>query len=561
MGNEREKIEFDILFVGGGPANLAASIHLMNLARKKDMELEVAIIEKGATIGSHSLSGAILDPIALREIIPNYLESGCPVEMDVQEDEFYFLTKNKSFKVPFTPKYMHNKGYHIISLSKFTAWLASIAEELGVNIFPGFAGTEVLYGEDDKTIVGVRTGDKGIDKDNNRKTNYEPGIDIIAKVTVFGEGPRGSLLKKIDKKLNIFHGRMPQVFETAVKEVIELPESNYFSDSSGKIVHTFGYPLGLNTKGGSFIYQMKERRISIGLIVGLDYSDPMLEPYKEFILFKRHPFISGIINGGRVLQQGAKTLCAGGYYTMPELAVDGALFVGDSASMLNIQRLKGIHTAMKSGILAAEAIMEALIKDNFTRETLGLYKQLFEESWVRKELYAARNFTQALSKRGISKFFHLGVQYFTNGRGIIDPLPIKEDNKMLKEIVSNDLSIPDEQVSRYGKLEYDDKLYLDKLTGVYLSQTQHEEDQPCHLIVHDPELCSNECSEKYRNPCTRFCPASVYEIEVDEETKKRRLILNPSNCLHCKTCDIKDPYGNITWTCPEGGGGPGYTLV
>jgi electron-transferring-flavoprotein dehydrogenase len=561
VSDGREQIEFDVVFVGGGPANLAAAIHLMNLAKKKDAEIAVALIEKGKTVGSHSLSGAILDPRALKEMLPDYLELGCPVEMNVQTDELYFLTQNKKFKLPFTPSYMRDEGLHIISLSKLTTWLASIAEDAGVNIFPGFAGKEVIYGDDDRTIIGVRTGDKGIDKNNKEKTNYEPGIDILAKVTVFGEGPRGSLTKEIAKKLQLFSGRMPQVFETAVKEVLELPASNYFSDSSGKVIHTFGYPLDPSTKGGGFIYQMKDNRVSLGLIVGLDYSDPMLEPYQEFLRFKRHPFLSEIIKGGRVFQQGAKTLSAGGYYTIPELAVDGALFVGDTASMLNAQRLKGIHTAMKSGMLAAETILEALGKDSYTKDTLNLYKQMIEESWIKKELYSARNFGQALSKKGIFRFIHIGSQYFTNGRGLTDPLPLEEDAGTLKTLASNDLARPDEEVTKYGKQEYDDTLYVDKLKGVYLSQTQHVEDQPCHLVVHDLELCSKECSEKFRNPCTRFCPASVYEIEIDEHTQKRKLILNPSNCLHCKTCDIKDPYGNITWTCPEGSGGPGYSVL
>ena len=561
MNTEREAIEFDVLFVGGGPANLAAAIHLMNLAKTKDLELAVALIEKGKTVGSHSLSGAIFDPRALSELLPDYLELGCPVEMNVQADEFYFLTRNRKFKVPFTPSYMRDEGLHIISLSKLTTWLATIAEDAGVNIFPGFAGKEVIYGDDGQTIIGVRTGDKGIDKDGKEKTNFEPGIDILSKITVFGEGPRGSLTKEIAKKLHIFSDKMPQVFETAVKEVIELPDSNYFSDTLGKVIHTFGSPLDARTKGGGFIYQMKDNRVCLGLIVGLDYSDSMLEPYQEFLRFKRHPFISEIIKGGRVFQQGAKTLSAGGYYTIPQLAVDGALFVGDTASMLNAQRLKGIHTAMKSGMLAAETIMEALAKESYTKDTLSLYEQLFENSWIKEELYSARNFSQALSKKGIFRFVHIGAQYFTNGRGLVDPLPIEDDSRTLKALTSNDLSRSDEEVTKYGKQEYDDTLYVDKLKGVYLSQTQHVEDQPCHLLVHDLELCSNECSEKFRNPCTRFCPAGVYEIEIDEQTKKRKLKLNPSNCLHCKTCDIKDPYGNITWTCPEGGGGPGYGVL
>jgi electron-transferring-flavoprotein dehydrogenase len=556
MDKVREQIEFDVLFVGGGPASLAGAIHLMKLAKSRGLDLEVALIEKGSDIGAHVLSGAVLNPIALKELIPDYREKGCPVETDVRGDEFYFLTRTRHHRVPFVPKYMHNKGFHIISLSKFVSWLGKIAEGLGVNIFPGFAGKEVLFGQDESTVIGVRTGDKGIGRDNTPKANFEPGIDILAKVTVFGEGPRGSLLKEISKKLRIFEGKMPQVFETGIKEVIQLPESNYFSQSLGNDIHTLGYPLGLNTHGGGFVYEMKDNRVSLGLIVGLGYQEAMLDPYEEFMRFKRHPFISKVIKDGRVIEQGARTIVTGGYYTMPQLAVGGGLFVGASASMLDAPGLKGIHTSMKSGMLAAEAIVEAFNKGSFTQETLGYYDELFEDSWLKKELYIGRNFTHAVSKKGLVKFLHLGAQYLTGGRGIFDKMPIKEDSKTLKP-----LDVHSHPTRTYEKQAYDGVLFVDKLTGVYLSKTQHREDQPCHLVVHDLSLCVNECFENYRCPCTRFCPGNVYELEIDDKTERKRLRLNPSNCLHCKTCDIKDPYGNITWICPEGGDGPGYTVV
>jgi electron-transferring-flavoprotein dehydrogenase len=557
MDNAREQIEFDVLFVGGGPACLAGAIRLMKLANSRGLDLEVALIEKGADIGSHALSGAVLNPIALRELIPDYREAGCPIEKDVRGDEFYFLTTRRRYGIPFVPRYMHNKGFHIISLAKFVSWLGSIAEGLGINVFPGFSGKEVLYDQDKRTIIGVRTGDKGVGKDNAPRANFEAGIDILAKVTVFGEGPRGSLLQAISRKLHIFEGRMPQVFETGIKEVIQLPETNYFSDSRGNDIHTFGYPLGLNTHGGGFIYEMKENRVSIGLIVGLGYQDPMLNLYDEFTRFKRHPFIGQLIKGGRVIEQGARTIVTGGYYTMPKLAVGGGLFVGASASMLNAPGLKGIHTSMKSGMLAAETIVGALGKESFTQETLSHYHHLLEESWLKKELYEGRNFTQAVSKKGVIKFLHLGAQYLTGGRGIFDKMPIEEDCKTLRSLKG----VHSRLEGAYEKLSYDGVLFVDKLTGVYLSKTQHREDQPCHLIVHEPSLCVNECFETYRCPCTRFCPANVYELEIDDKTQEKRLRLNPSNCLHCKTCDIKDPYRNITWVCPEGGDGPRYTVV
>ena len=547
---EREKLEFDVLFVGAGPANLAGAIHLKKLAQQKGRQLEVCLIEKAESIGAHSLSGAVLDPKALKELMPDYLEKGCPIEATDLRDGFFYLTASGQFKLPYTPRYMHNEGCYIISLSKLCAWLGTIAEEIGINVFPGFAGTEALYDESGKRVIGVRTGDKGLNKDGKQKSTFEPGVDLLAKVTVFGEGPKGSLLREVAQKIGIFAGKMPQVFETAVKEVIEIPSESPFLKSPDSVLHTFGYPLGLNTKGGGFLYRMKENRVSLGLVVGMDYEDPMLEPYQEFLRFKKHPLIADIIRSGKVLQQGAKTLSAGGLYTMPHLAVDGALFVGDSASMQNVQRLKGIHTAMKSGMLAAEAILSAIEKNDFCVATLQEYALKVDASWIKKELYEARNFGQALSQKGLAKFIAVGAQYVSRGRGFVDPLKIVDDSTTMKA----------------GRLraatsvqDLDGKLYLDKLTGVYLSGAKHEEDQPCHLVIPDQNLCVTRCWDTFRSPCVRFCPGQVYEM-IQEEGG-RRLKLTPSNCLHCKTCEIKDPFKNIIWTCPEGGGGPNYSIV
>jgi electron-transferring-flavoprotein dehydrogenase len=553
MEETREALEFDVLFVGGGPANLAGAIHLMNLAQQAGKEIEVCLIEKAESIGSHSLSGAIMDPVALKELMPDYLDKGCPIETAECRDEFYYLTPTGKLKVPYTPGYMHNDGCHIISLSKYCAWLGEQAEALGVMVFPGFAGTEILY--DGDRVIGIRTGDKGVDKDGNKRPNFEPGVDLMAKVTVFGEGPKGSLLRELGKKLGIFDGKMPQVFETAVKEVIEIPESSPFVASKTTVLHSFGYPLGLNTKGGGFLYKMKDNRVALGFVVGLEYENPLLEPYQAFLNFKKHPLIAGIIAGGKVLQQGAKTLPAGGYYSMPRLAVDGALIVGDSASMLNIQRLKGVHTATKSGMLGAETIMAAIESDDYSAETLGSYQQKIDDSWIKKELFAARNFGQALSQKGFGKFITIGAQYLTGGRGLTDPMPIEEDSASLKKVSEAATAEVPAEVQNL-----DGKLYLDKLTGLYLSGTTHEENQPCHLVIPDTNLCITDCYENYRCPCTLFCPAQVYELEEESDGTKR-IKLNPSNCLHCKTCEIKDPYKNIVWTCPEGGGGPKYSIV
>jgi electron-transferring-flavoprotein dehydrogenase len=558
MTTAREQIDFDVLFVGGGPANLAGAIHLMQLAKRANRDLEVALIEKGAEVGSHALSGAVLNPIALKELMPDYRETGCPIEKEVRGEAFYFLTEKFHYSVPFLPGYMSNKGFHIISLSKFVRWLGAVAQDLGVNVFPGFAGKEVLYSPDGKTVIGIRTGDKGVGKDGAPKSNFEPGVDIMAKVTVLGEGAKGSLLREVASTLNIFAGKVPQTFETGIKEVIQLPEKNYFANSPVNAIHTFGYPLGLDTHGGGFIYEMKDSRLALGLLVGLGYQDPMLDLYKEFMRFKGHPMVRHIITHGRVVEQGARVIGNGGYYTMPKLAVNGALFVGASASMLNAPALKGIHTSMKSGMLAAEAILEAFSKGSFTQETLARYRDLFEGSWLKKELYLGRNFAQAVSRKGALKFVHLGVQYLTGGRGLFDRMSIEQDAETLEPLKPDDLEI---SKKKYPRRDYDDALFVDKLTGVYLSRTQHREDQPCHLVVHDTDLCVNVCFPTYRSPCTRFCPGNVYEIEIDELTRKRRLKLNPSNCLHCKTCEIKDPFGNITWTCPEGGDGPGYAVL
>jgi electron-transferring-flavoprotein dehydrogenase len=557
MSDERESIEFDVLFVGGGPANLTGAIRLMQLAKEKNTSIEVALIEKGAEIGSHALSGAVLNPIALKKLIPDFMEKGCPVEAQVRADEFYFLTQNGHYPIPFIPNYLHNKGNYIISLSKFVRWLAQIAEALGVNIFPGFAGQEVLYAEDQKTVVGVRTGDKGLDKDGNPKDNFEPGIDILAKATVFGEGARGSLIKQIAEKLNIFSGKMPQVFETGIEEVIQLPEDNYFKTSKGNDIHLLGYPLELNTPGGGFIYGMNHNQVTLGYLTGLCYRDPMKDLYHNYIKFKQHPFVANIIKNGKVIEQGARAVCTGGLYTMPQLAVDGALFVGGSASMMNMPGLKGIHVCMESGMLAAESIIQALEKDSFTAESLETYQQLFEKSWAKEEMFKGRNFYQSLAKNPALKFFLLGTQYITGGRGMMESMPLEEDCLTLKPVKGNG----DGLGSDFDQKIYDGVLYVDKLTGVYLSKTKHREDQPSHILVHDTQLCVTECYDTYRSPCTRFCPGDVYEIEIDENTAQRRLKLNPSNCLHCKTCDIKDPYRNITWTCPEGGDGPGYTML
>ena len=559
MTVERETIEFDVLFVGAGPANLAGAIRLMQLGAEKNLELEVGIIEKGKDPGAHALSGAILNPRALAELLPDYRERGCPVEETVTDDGFYLLTPRREFRIPLVPRDMHNRGCHVVSLSKLNSWLASVAEEMGVMVFSGFAGKEVLYAKDGRSVAGVRTGDKGLDKLGKPKANFEPGIDLLAKVTVFGEGPRGSLVKEVAQRLEIFAGKMPQVYETGVKEVIELPPGAAFLSTRQNDIHTLGYPLGLNTPGGGFIYRMEGRRMSLGFLTGLSYENPALDPEELFYRFKRHPFVARIIEGGKIIEHGAKTVSTGGYYTMPQPAVDGAMFIGACAAIHNAPALKGIHAGMKSGMLAAEAVIEAIEAQRFNREFLeNAWTKGFDPTWLKQELLSGRNFSQALAKRGLLKLIHLGAQYLTGGRGLRDRMPTIADSDTLApaETARRDTWLKDEP-----KPVYDDTLHVDKLTGVYLSKTLHREDQPCHILVHDTALCVDVCYPRYGSPCTRFCPGSVYAVELDEQSGKRQLKLTPANCYHCKTCDIKDPFGNITWTCPEGGDGPGYSVT
>ena len=554
---QREQLPFDVLFVGGGPAALAGAIRLMQLSQEADQELEVALIEKGAEIGSHSVSGAILNPRALAELIPDYQARGCPIETDVRGDALFYLTANGQKRFPWLPKQMHNKGFHVVSQSRLTRWLGDLAEEMGVNIFPGFTGRKVLYDASGQTIVGVRTGDKGLDHEGQPKANFEPGYDLLAKVTIFAEGARGSLAREIAAKNPAAEGEMPQVYETGIKEVIQLPENHFFTDSDFNDIHLMGYPLGFDTPGGGFVYEMAENRVAIGFLTALCYDNPLMDPYEAFLKFKAHPFVTNIIKGGKVVEQGARAVSSGGLYTIPKLALNGALFAGATAAMQNMPALKGIHLSIKSGMLAAETAFEALAADDFSDTFLSAYPEAFANSWAGKEMNEGRNFSQALAKKGLAKFIHLGAQYFTGGKGLKDKMVHHADFKFMDSLSDRHRQAwPGVEIK-----ELDNELMLDKLTGVYLSKIKHREDQPSHIIVHDTDLCINQCLDTYGSPCVRFCPGEVYEIITDEATGRRSLKLNPSNCFHCKTCDVKDPYENITWTCPEGGEGPGYNVV
>ena len=566
---ERESLEMDVVFVGAGPANLSGALHLARLVKEHNEavgsgkregkplgELEIGVIEKGAAVGAHILSGAVMDPRALSELIPDFIEQGAPVESPVKEDEFLYLTKTRAIRSPVTPPPLKNHGYYIVSLNKLVAWLGEKCEEAGVNIFPEFPGAEMLYDERD-AVVGVRTGDKGINKEGKRKANFEPGVDLLAKVTVLGEGPRGSLTKSLSQRLNLNDGREPQVYSLGVKELWELPDDRY---PAGRVTHTLGYPSDTHTYGGGWIYGMQNRILNLGYVTGLDYGDPLLDPHAEFQRFKQHPAIAKILDGGKLLRYGAKTIAAGGFYAMPQLYADGVLLVGDCAGFLNSQRLKGIHTAIKSGMLAAETIFEALLAGDFSARQLQRYETLVRESWIMPELRKVRNFHAGFRKGRWLGIANAGLQFLTGGRswGLFDRASSEPGHVALKKLSDYGYK-GDALEQRYDGLRFDGKLTFNKLTDVYHAAVGHDEDQPAHLHVLDTNICAERCTEEYGNPCQRFCPAAVYEMVEDPSTAgKRRLQINFSNCVHCKTCDILDPYQIINWVTPEGGGGPDY---
>ncbi|MEA3361079.1 MAG: electron transfer flavoprotein-ubiquinone oxidoreductase [Thermodesulfobacteriota bacterium] len=567
MEDEREVMDVDVLFVGGGVASLCGALHLSNLIQahnekveesgegKKLDEIMIALLEKGTDIGAHNISGAIMDPTALKELMPDFLEKDAPLEGKITGEEVSLLTKKGRIKSPITPPPLNNHGNYIVSLSKITSWLGKIVEENGVDIFPGFAGTEILY--EDNKVIGIRTGDKGIGPDGDKKANFEPGIDLHAKVTIFGEGTRGSLTRTLIKKFKLDEGKNPQTYVAGVKEVWEIPDGSF---QEGHIVHTMGYPLKSNTYGGGFIYGMKNNMVSVGLLTGLDSEDPFLDPHLEFQKFKLHPLVAEILKDGKLVQYGAKTAPVGGYFSIPKPAIDGGIIIGDSASLFISQKIKGIHIAMKSGMIAAETILDALLKDDFSVSQLEQYEKSLYSSYIGKELYKVRNFHQAFKKGLWAGLIKAGFQYVLGGRILKGRLSAKADflhQKKVVDIYGTDLPTDEQK----GKIKFDGKTTFDKESDVYYSGTIHEEQQPAHLKILDLDICYTKCREEYQNPCLSFCPANVYEMEIDEKTGSPFMKLNFSNCVHCKTCDIKDPYENITWETPEGGGGPKYSIV
>ncbi|MCP4666275.1 MAG: electron transfer flavoprotein-ubiquinone oxidoreductase [Deltaproteobacteria bacterium] len=567
MEEERDIMEVDVLFVGGGVACLSGALHLANLIEKHNQGVEqggegeklddvmIAILEKGAYVGGHGISGAVMDPVSLKELVPDFLEQGAPLEGEVKKEQVLFLTEKGRIKAPFTPPPLNNHGNYVISLSRLTEWLGQRAEESGVDIFPEFAGTEVLY--DGNRVIGVRTGDKGIDGEGNKKPNFEPGIDLHAKVTLFGEGSRGSLTKTLLERFNLDEGKNPQSYVVGVKEVWEVPEGRM---EPGEVMHTMGYPLKSHTYGGGFIYGMKNNMVSLGLLTGLDYEDPCLDPHQEFQRFKLHPFVADLLKEGKLIQYGAKTAPVGGYFSVPKLTFDGGLLVGDAANLFISQKIKGVHVAMKSGMLAAEAVLKALLKGDFSSDQLEGYSRSLYESSVGKELYKVRNFHQAFQKGLWGGLIRSGLQYILGGRILKGRLSTKPDYvhlKTVKEVYGTDSPADEDK----GVLKFDGERTFDKETDVYYSGSTHEEQQPPHLKIGDLNICYTQCKNEYQYPCVSFCPANVYEMEIGEETGEPGMKLNFSNCVHCKTCDVKDPYENILWVPPEGGGGPKYTML
>jgi electron-transferring-flavoprotein dehydrogenase len=533
---------------------------------RKIGDLEIAIVEKGPFVGAHILSGGVMDPVAIRELMPDFLAQGCPVDSVVTEDGFWYLTESKSISSPIIPPPLKNKGKYIVSLSRICEWLAEKCEEAGINIFTDSPAAEVLYEERDR-VIGIRTGDKGVGKDGEKKPNFEPGVDLLAKVTVLGEGARGSLSKQLTARLGLDQGKEDMVFSIGVKELWELPEARF---PVGKVVHTLGYPSDNDTYGGGWIYGMKNNVLSIGYVTGLDYKDPLIDPHAEFQKFKTHPKIANLLDGGKMIKYGAKTINTGGYWTMPQLYADGVLMAGECAAMLNGQRIKGIHIAMKSGMLAAETIVGAFDHQDFTSRTLKHYEEKINLSWIYNELHFVRNFHAAFQRGRRSALVNSGLQYATGGMawGFMPHeyhLPGYERMEKLDGSVSpvaaGEAFGPNDHLNsdgRYAKLKFDKRLTFDKITDVYHAGVAHDEDQPSHLHVLDTELCATRCAEEYGNPCQRFCPAAVYEMELNPATGRRELKINFSNCVHCKTCDIADPYQIINWVTPEGGGGPNY---
>ncbi len=555
-GVERERMDVDVAIVGGGVAGLATALRLAQLADADGSGREapaIVLLEKAAEFGAHAVSGAVMDPAGLRALLPDLPESewDIPYATRVKRDEIRYFTPRSTFKSPVVPPFLDNHGKWIVSLSRLCAWLARKVEATGrVDLFTGFPAARVLT--DGERVMGVQTRDQGIGRDGEPKANFQPGYDLRARVTVLAEGVRGALTEHLIQSFALDDGRNPQVYATGVKEIWRVrPEVH----EEGLVVHNLGHPLDSSKYGGGWIYHMAEGLVSVGYVVGLGNEDPFIDPHRVFQTYKRHPFVARLLGGGELVEYGAKAIPEGGFWSLPRLALDGAVIVGDAAGFLNSQRLKGIHLAIRSGIEAAEAVWSALREGDTAAARLLEYESRIYDGPVGRELYRVRNFHQANARGVVRGAPGTALQLVTGGRGLKDRLEEESDwrrTRPVRAVYGTDRPGP---AARGHDVPLDGKLTFDKVTDVFHSGATHDEDQPPHLLVADLDICHGRCAEEYGNPCQYFCPANVYEI-VDG-----RLKLNPSNCVHCKTCDIRDPYQIITWVAPEGGGGPRQKLA
>lgn len=542
---ERESMQYDAVIVGAGPAGLSAAIRLKQLAEKDGREISVCVVEKGSEVGAHILAGAVIDPKALNELLPGWRENGAPLNCPVSEDRVLFLTQKRAFKLPVTPCFQ-NHGNYVISLGLLTRWLAEQAENLGVEIYPGFAAAEILY-HADGSVKGIATGNMGVGKDGEATEMFQAGMELLAKQTLFAEGCRGSLSKQLIRRFELDKHSQPQTYGIGIKEIWEIPAEK---SQPGLVMHSTGWPLDSKTYGGAFLYHLNDNQVAVGFVVGLDYQNPYLSPFEEFQRFKTHPEIRKTFEGGRRIAYGARSLSEGGLQSLPKLTAPGALLIGDAAGFLNVPRIKGIHTAMKSGMLAAEAVLAVLDGNDHVesgREAAS-YQTLFEQSWLYRELHEVRNVRPSFKWGMWPAFAYTGLeQYLFKGR---TPWTISHhgtDHGSLKKAADcTPIDYP----------KPDGVLTFDRLSSVFLANISYEENQPVHLQLADPQAAIGINLREYASPETRYCPAGVYEIV--QENGSPKLQINAANCVHCKTCDIKDPTQNITWVCPEGGSGPNY---
>jgi len=543
---ERESMEFDVLIVGGGPAGLAAAIRFKQLAAEKGHDYSVCLIEKAAEIGAHILSGAVMDPRALTELMPDWKELGAPLTTPVAEDKVLFLSESGGRQMPngLLPECFVNHGNYIVRLGNVVKWLGEQAEALGVEVYPGFAGAEVLYDENG-AVKGVATGDMGLTRDGEQGPNYQPGMELHAKYTLFAEGCRGHLGKQLEEKFGLRRDADPQTYGIGLKELWEVPAENH---QPGLVVHTAGWPMDKASYGGGFVYHLEDNLVAVGYVVGLDYKNPYLSPFEEFQRYKTHPLIKPYLAGGKRLAYGARAIAAGGLQSLPKLVFPGGGLIGDDAGFLNAARIKGSHAAIKSGMLAAESAFEALVSEH-ARDELATYPEAFRQSWLHAELYKTRNF-----KPYMKKGLYLGSLLF----GAEQTLFKGKVPWTLKNTSDHDKLKPAAECRPIEYPKPDGEISFDRLSSVFLSNTNHEEDQPCHLRLKDAAVPITLNLAKYDAPEQRYCPAGVYEIVRDDAGDNPRLQINAQNCVHCKTCDIKDPSQNIDWVSPQGGEGPIY---